>query len=80
MNLISIQLNAILDSMIVQLTIKPRRILSSKSSNGQHIDYDRPDRERPGRERDFGDYGNRFDEPESRPDPEYPWQDFNYGP
>jgi len=80
MNLISIQLNAILDSMVLGLTIKPRRKLEASSFEGDRRDFDRPDRELPDRERDFGDYGNRFDEPESRPDPEYPWQDFNYGP
>lgn len=40
--------------------------------------FDRPEREDT-RELER-DYPSRFDEPQARPDPEYPFQDYNYGP
>jgi hypothetical protein len=41
------------------------------------FDRDRPDRAQYELDRDYPD---RYDEPEVQRDPEYPFQDFNYGP
>lgn len=84
MNLIQIQLDAIRRDELEKF--RSRRPIWSKkrnSSSSMITRFDSPDREDTRtRERypeDFFD-NNPYDEPESRPPPEYPFQDFNYGP
>lgn len=43
-------------------------------------EFDYPERERPQQERDPTDWFNPYSEPEYGAPPEYPFQDFNYGP
>lgn len=84
MNLVQIQLDAIRRDQLNKFSFK-RPIWSKKRRRTSLIDaftnFDRPERE-DDRERypeDFFD-NNPYDEPERGPPPEYPFQDFNYGP
>ena len=81
MNLIQIQMDAIRRDHLDKFRSK-RPIWSKKRRRTFSIDpfdyYDRPDREDT---REFErDYPSPYDEPEERGDPEYPFQEFNYGP
>lgn len=85
MNLIRIQLDSIRRALGFIGYSKPKRIdlLSSivatpVTTQIEVIQERDLDRERPQEERER-DYPSRYDEPEMQV-PEYPFQDFNYGP
>ncbi len=85
MNLIEIQLDSIRRALTFIGYSKPKRIDLLKSivatpvtSTIKEIQERDLDRERPIQERER-DYISQYDEPEMQV-PEYPFQDFNYGP
>ena len=81
MNLVQIQLDAIRRDQLEKFRAK-RPIWSKKRRRTSTIDaftnFDGQEREDT-RERER-EYPTRYDEPERGPPPEYPFQDFNYGP
>lgn len=86
MNLIQIQLNSIRRALGFIGYSKPKRIdllrsiVATPVTTQIDVIQERDlDRERPQEERER-DIFSQYDEPEARPEPEYPFADFNYGP
>ena len=82
MDLILIQIQALQNSNVARSTFRRRKVIIAKLGLTQleQTVFEQQERDRPdNREPERDDYSDQYDERE-QVNPEYPFQDFNYGP